>query len=84
VTFRRRLDHLEERVPPQVQRIRSEAARRVKRITDLLAEAERPDASPETRARAARVRELLKIAEQRRDRAEREPWKGHREHGTQD
>jgi hypothetical protein len=73
VTIRRRLDALEERMPHEVWPIRAEAAHRIKAIGDLLAEADRPAAGPEVRARAARVRELLDIAEQR---AERELWKG--------
>jgi hypothetical protein len=76
VTMRRRLDALEERMPHEARRIRAEAARRVKAIAGLLTEADRPDAAAEVRARAARVRELLEIAEQWRERAEREPWKG--------
>jgi hypothetical protein len=78
VTFRRRLDALEERAPGEARRLRAEAARRGTAITDLLVEAERPGAAPEVRARADRVRELLEIAERRRDRAQGEPWRGER------
>lgn len=74
--MRRRLDALEERAPNEARRLHAEAARRVKAIAGLLTEADRPGAAPEVRARAAQVRELLEIAEQRRNRSEREPWKG--------
>jgi hypothetical protein len=76
VSIRRRVEFLEELVPHEASRIRAEGARRMHAIADLLKEADRPDAAAEVRARAARVRELLEIAEQWRERAEREPWKG--------
>jgi hypothetical protein len=43
-------------------------------IERIFAEAERPDATPEARERAARVRELLARAEARREAAQARGW----------
>ena len=77
MTFRQRLDALEERAPARVSGIRAERDRRVKAIQEMLAAADQPDASPAERARGTRVREILELARQRMEREERarEPWR---------
>jgi hypothetical protein len=68
MTWRHRIDRLEARAPLPPAMLSS--AERVARIEKLFRDADRPNATSEVRSVAARVREILALAERGADNSE--------------